>query len=458
MLTAIVKKQAAINRFKFTLTALGILVINIFLVFNFPTRAESTDNFLLNLKVCVKDENNNPIKNSNVSLRIFGGNVLSEIPYDPKTGCGLVDVTRQFTASKQYVILVSTQGEKGVKIAARHFDPSSYKVNPSKVNSSEPNKTSAGIIKIPVIEISVKDGVSVFNKEGNSLYYNDLVTNVSVGSVPPESANVSSGINNPGNSNTAVNTNMNSGNGGGKNQDGSLSWRDVISIFNLLVLLILLGIYVRPLVQSFFQEDIPESDDADLPPAGDEVRTDIIKDVNSNAQTAVLDALEEIKALLTAKNAKTEPETVASDNKAYFAAEIPPESEIPAEIPDFSSIVTTSSGQMEDAQRRYKALINGSVTDYLELHPTGDSSPEHMVGHQAAKLCEYKSGKYVAFPLETKLNEAWIFPARGYKFSENFFSPIFPELTKEEYESGNITPKNAVKKDGMWLIVSSGEF
>lgn len=438
MLLTIIKKSSALNRLKLALNVLRIIVINLLPVFQLIASAQTptpSPTFKINLQVCVKDETGTLVTEKDkedkpVSLKIVGGAAIANVTFD-KPGCAVISRKLNFTSNKEYILSAEFQGENGVKMTARHFDPSSYQTEEDKAPG--------------IIDIIIKDGVSVVDKDGQEIYYSksNIDTSVSPANTAAPDTSPTGNVNNTG-------SNENTGNSNGNSTgytNASILITGILSLIALLILIFRLIIYPPSMT---FQTNEAHFDKESLQSITSEVKNDIIRAINNKQlQLDFSGFTQQLKTLI--------------DDAVKQKTEIPATGNEQTAERKFGQTVSethftggsTGDDQMQIAQAHYKNLNQGANISRIELQPAGETTPENMVGQQAIKFFEQLGGKYVAFPLEGKSNEAWLFPAVKYKFSENSFSLVFPNLTKEEYEGGNITPRKAFKQSNneTWLIV-----
>jgi hypothetical protein len=461
------KKRSAINRLKCALAALGILVINISVVIELsagdPTPTpEPTIN--VNLKICIKDESNKPVVASGkLPLTIIGGKSPLNIPVNKADGCGLVTRDTPFKASKRYVILAATQGDNGVKMTTVYFDPSSYAINPEARDAAP-----------QYIEIITKDGVSIIDKSGKQILYNRLSatpppipaangTNISADVNNPNTGNISADVNNSNSGNNSTDNSLTGNNSGTQNGNANSSSNAadgsfLLTLTGIISFLSLLGISAI-LIRLFSAQPVAEQKvgdvlKIDLRGFKSEMKQTITETINSLPPPSidVPEMLNRLKEIIAeeSENRGTRIQTVTESDSA------PLDTRKPAAVISRPLVtVSRQERQIRDAMTNYRNLISGSGANYIELQPTGETSPEYMVGQQSVRLHEQRGGKYVAFPVDDQPNEAWVFPAVNLRFTENSFSLIFPQLTKEDYEEGNVTPRKAVKQNNAdtWLIL-----
>jgi hypothetical protein len=103
----------------------------------------------------------------------------------------------------------------------------------------------------------------------------------------------------------------------------------------------------------------------------------------------------------------------------------------------------TGSGRTY-AKQQYSSFSRGEFVDHFFLMPSGSSSAADMVEGAKIALREQKQGTYVAFRSIDNENEAWVFPKPHRDFTPETFGALFPDLTAQQYESGDIDPKTAV--------------
>lgn len=103
----------------------------------------------------------------------------------------------------------------------------------------------------------------------------------------------------------------------------------------------------------------------------------------------------------------------------------------------------TSSGRTY-ARQQYSSFSRGECVDHFFLMPSGASSAADMIEGAKIALREQKQGTYVAFRSIDNENEAWVFPQPHRDFTPETFNALFPHLTAQQYESGDIDPKTAI--------------
>lgn len=109
--------------------------------------------------------------------------------------------------------------------------------------------------------------------------------------------------------------------------------------------------------------------------------------------------------------------------------------------------------QMEDAKIKYSRFSCGEAVEHFYLMPSGSSSASNMVEGAKVELREQSNGTYVAFRSNVTNHEAWVFPMPNMFFSSETFKAVFPALTVEDYESGNIEPQRVVSvQPKLWKV------
>lgn len=121
------------------------------------------------------------------------------------------------------------------------------------------------------------------------------------------------------------------------------------------------------------------------------------------------------------------------------AAHAAPEPEPAAE-----TAATQHRHHLDDAKMRYSRFSGGEAVEHFYLMPSGSSSASNLVEDAKVELREQNNGTYVAFRSSVNENEAWVFPMPNMFFSPETFKAVFPALTAQDYESGNIEPKRVV--------------
>jgi hypothetical protein len=128
---------------------------------------------------------------------------------------------------------------------------------------------------------------------------------------------------------------------------------------------------------------------------------------------------------------------------------LPPADETFATAPETP---LTRSGRAY-AKQQYSSFSRGEFVDHFSLMPSGSSSAADMVQGAKIALREQKQGTYVAFRSIDNENEAWVFPKPHYDFTPETFGALFPDLTAQQYESGDIDPKTAITTEPkLWKL------
>lgn len=119
-----------------------------------------------------------------------------------------------------------------------------------------------------------------------------------------------------------------------------------------------------------------------------------------------------------------------------------------------SLVLNPSLRQMAEARQKYCDFIAGSQVEHFSLMPLGDSSASRMDADAQVKLREQDYGTYIAFCSSDGADEAWVFPRPRLHFTPQNFSAVFPFLTEQDYQSGLIEPRRAVKsmEPKLWKI------
>jgi hypothetical protein len=108
----------------------------------------------------------------------------------------------------------------------------------------------------------------------------------------------------------------------------------------------------------------------------------------------------------------------------------------------------------EDARRKYKELSDGLTVEHFYLMPSGASTASGMVEDTKIELVEQSKGTYVGFRSAAKESKAMVFPMPHVHFTPETFKTLFPDLTAQDYVSGNINPRMAVNTQGkVWRVV-----
>lgn len=442
MILNILKKIFLFNGLNFTRIAFGIFVLNSLFVAGTvaaePAASSSPPaEFNINLMVCIRDENDQPAvektKDGNISpisFVITGGARIIK-PKSDSNACSVIDSTIKFTAVKEYVIMVSHQNQNGVRMAIRQFDPGLFKTGTKTTPST--------------INIKLKDGVSVFDKNGDEVFYNKI--SPTVGKTEPQT---------PGSQNDSDgNANANSaGSQPTELKATSSFWDGAISFINLagiiMICVLCFLILRRPTLAPESDKNLLEK--RDFESLANAHKDSIISAIKAKSFEVVV-AAPEVKPgqSLTDGIPKPEPEPVQGIGEEALLLKSQNQPSVNAADPNLTSV---SPDLQSAAQSYYLKFKGGAPIPHIELQPTGESSPEHLLGNQGIKLSEQVGGKYIAFPTADKPDETWVFPSPTLWFSETVFSLVFPELTRENFEAGNITPKKAVKQNNsqIWLI------
>lgn len=105
------------------------------------------------------------------------------------------------------------------------------------------------------------------------------------------------------------------------------------------------------------------------------------------------------------------------------------------------------------AKQQYRSFSQGQSVDHFFVMPTGSSSANNMVEDAGVELREQSSGTYVAFHLIENQNRAWAFPMPETHFTSESFRSLFPDLTAEQYEAGDIEPRALVLLESkLWKL------
>jgi hypothetical protein len=108
-----------------------------------------------------------------------------------------------------------------------------------------------------------------------------------------------------------------------------------------------------------------------------------------------------------------------------------------------------------DAKQRYRSFSQGQSVEHFFVMPSGASSASGMVEDAGVELREQNSGTYVAFHSIDNQDGAWAFPMPGTHFTSDSFRSLFPDLTAEQYEIGNIEPRALVLLEPkLWKLSS----
>lgn len=136
-------------------------------------------------------------------------------------------------------------------------------------------------------------------------------------------------------------------------------------------------------------------------------------------------------------------------NDEFNLSELNAEEKASVSKPDAETVATapethlTSSGRTY-ARQQFSSFSRGEYVDHFFLMPSGSSSAADMVEGAKIALREQKQGTYVAFRSIDNENEAWIFPKPHRDFTPETFNALFPDLTAQQYESGDIDPKTVI--------------
>jgi hypothetical protein len=130
-----------------------------------------------------------------------------------------------------------------------------------------------------------------------------------------------------------------------------------------------------------------------------------------------------------------------------------PAPEPPATAP--STIVDRQDRSRGDAKQRYRSFSQGQSVEHFFVMPSGASSASGMVEDVGVELREQNSGAYVAFHSIENQDGAWAFPMPGTHFTSESFRSLFPDLTAEQYEIGDIEPRALVLLEPkLWKLSS----
>jgi hypothetical protein len=147
-----------------------------------------------------------------------------------------------------------------------------------------------------------------------------------------------------------------------------------------------------------------------------------------------------------ARKSKTEdlePHPKELTNKPPQDLPAPPDSHAPA-VAAFAEAVSEEDRSRSVAKQQYRSFSNGEGVEHFYLMPSGASNAANMIEDSWVELREQNNGTYVAFRSRSKENEGWVFPMPNTHFTSETFKALFPELTSDQYDSGNIDPKPVV--------------
>jgi hypothetical protein len=114
---------------------------------------------------------------------------------------------------------------------------------------------------------------------------------------------------------------------------------------------------------------------------------------------------------------------------------------------------TQLSYRLKDVKMKYRHFAQGHNVEHFYLMPSGSSSASNMVEDAKVELLEQSKGAYVAFRSGSNHAEAWVFPMPEIHFTPETFKAVFPKLTAQDYETGNIEPLRAVSpKPKLWKV------
>jgi hypothetical protein len=102
------------------------------------------------------------------------------------------------------------------------------------------------------------------------------------------------------------------------------------------------------------------------------------------------------------------------------------------------------NSDFDDAKARYRELSGGQQVEHFCLMPSGSSTASGTLEDARIELFEESTGTYVGFNSAAGKGEAFVFPMPNVYFSPDTFKALFPGLSAQDYESGNIEPKVAV--------------
>jgi hypothetical protein len=105
------------------------------------------------------------------------------------------------------------------------------------------------------------------------------------------------------------------------------------------------------------------------------------------------------------------------------------------------TIIDPQVRSRSDAKQRYRSFSQGQSVEHFFVMPSGASSASSMVEDAGVELREQNSGSYVAFHSIDNPDGAWAFPMPDTHFTSESFSSLFPDLSAEQYESGDIEPR-----------------
>jgi hypothetical protein len=96
-----------------------------------------------------------------------------------------------------------------------------------------------------------------------------------------------------------------------------------------------------------------------------------------------------------------------------------------------------------DSKNLYKNVRAGKTVVGLILKLLETPALTNAAEEIEINFTEHVQGQYIGFYNGANNKELWIYPVPYLKFSENTFSAVFPNLTAENYEIGNIDPRRA---------------
>jgi len=118
-----------------------------------------------------------------------------------------------------------------------------------------------------------------------------------------------------------------------------------------------------------------------------------------------------------------------------------------------SADASRQNRNFDDAKLKYRELSDGQTVEHFYLMPSGASMASAMVEDARIELLEQSNGTYVGFRSTVNEGEAMVFPMPNALFSPEAFKALFPALTAQDYESGNIAPRLAVNtQPGVWKV------
>jgi hypothetical protein len=183
----------------------------------------------------------------------------------------------------------------------------------------------------------------------------------------------------------------------------------------------------------------------------------VLSELTPAIETKV-DALHSLVAGLPEKmrQAKVRPDGTGSADAPAVAPATPPRHQTMHAEPTQQPPAETPRQKLisEDARRKYKELSSGQTVEHFYLMPSGSSTASGMVEDTKIELVEQSKGSYVGFRSAVKEGEALVFPMPHVHFTQETFKALFPDLTAQDYVSGNIEPRLAVNTQGkVWRVV-----